>query len=74
MHNGANIDLTTVRGRTEKAGGVKLVFSTTPRCINGPVAMPAEADEAEESEEPGEVARGRVDGNITRGIELGRLG
>lgn len=49
MHNGTNIDLTTER--IEKAGGMKLVFSTTPRCINGPVAMPAEADEAEESEE-----------------------
>lgn len=53
---------------------MKLVFSTTPRCINGPVAMPAEADEAEESEELREVAKGKVDGNITRGIELGRLG
>lgn len=39
--------------------------------------MPAEADEAEESEEseePREMAKGRADGNITRGIELGRLG
>lgn len=49
-------------------------FSTTPRCINGPVVMPAEADEAEESEEPREMAQGKVDGNITRGIELDRLG
>lgn len=47
MHKGANIDLTTV----EKAGSMKLAFSTTPRCINGTVAMLAEADEAEESEE-----------------------
>lgn len=39
---------------------MKLAFSTTPRCINGPVAMLAEVDEAEESEEVREVARGMV--------------
>lgn len=53
------------------------MFSATLRCISGPVAMPAEADEAEESEEPRGLARrgrGEEDGNITRGIELGRLG
>lgn len=52
------------------------MFSATLRCISGPVAMPVEADEAEESEEPRGLARRErgADGNITRGIELGRLG
>ena len=55
MHNGTNIGLNTVGEYRE---GMELAFSTTPRCINGPVAMPVEADEPEESEELREVARG----------------
>lgn len=46
---------------------MKLAFYTTPRCIDSSVATLAEVDEAAESEE-------REDGNMTRGIELGRLG
>lgn len=55
MHNGTNIDLTV--GEDREGGWHKP--RTTPRCINSLVATPVEADEAEESEEPREVARGR---------------
>lgn len=50
-------------------------FPQPPGASKVPVAMPAEADEAEESEKPSRRRERQGDGsNITRGIELGRLG
>jgi len=61
-------------GENSEGGRHEACVFHNPQVHHGPVAMLAQADEAEKSEEPREMANGRVDGNITRGIELGRLG